>query len=87
MLKMNRNIQFLLIFALLLVGWQSLFAQGNTVYYMGTLPQAYYMNPATQPQCDVFIGIPAASQINARVTTGSLSAEDYYLVTPKGRSI
>jgi hypothetical protein len=80
-------IQLLIITACMFAANTIVKGQGNTVYYMGTLPQSYFMNPATQPQCDVYIGLPVASQINARVTTGSLSAGDFFFKDPLSDSV
>lgn len=33
-------------------------AQSNTMYYQPLIPQAYYLNPASQPQCNVFVELP-----------------------------
>ena len=34
------------------------YAQSNTMYYMTGQPQAYYLNPASQPYCAFFLNIP-----------------------------
>ena len=36
-------------------------AQTGTMMYSSGVPQSYYLNPATQPGCAIFIGIPIAS--------------------------
>jgi hypothetical protein len=84
---MKHYIKYLFIAVTTVFGIQQVTAQGNTIYYMGTLPQSYYMNPATQPQCDFYFGIPIASHVNARVTTGSLSATDFYWTDPNTDSL
>ena len=36
----------------------SICSQSNTMYYQPLIPQAYYLNPASQPRSNVFIGLP-----------------------------
>jgi hypothetical protein len=88
MKMMNKYIFLILVSILIFLGNVYVFSQGgNTLYYMGTVPQSYYLNPATQPQCNVFIGIPIASQINVRATTSGLSASDIFFKDPESDSI
>lgn len=61
--------------------------QTSTIYYMGTVPQSYYLNPATQPFCNVYVGVPVASQIHLRANTGNISASDFFLDDPASDSI
>lgn len=61
--------------------------QTNTIYYMGSVPQSYYLNPATQPSCNVFIGVPAVSQVYARGRTSGISITDYYTKDPESDSL
>ncbi len=62
------------------------FAQGNTAYYMGTLPQTYTLNPATQPKCDVFIGVPLLSNTNFRINFGNVAFSDLIMKDPNSDS-
>ena len=84
---MKRYFTFLLYTGLLFLGVGKLAGQANTAYYMGGVPQSYYLNPATQPQCDFYLGLPIASQVNFRVTTSGLSASDLYFKDPESDSV
>jgi hypothetical protein len=53
---MNFRILILPMVLLIPLSWIS--GQGNTMYYHPGIPQTYYLNPATQPRCNVFVGIP-----------------------------
>ena len=49
---------------LLLAGWAGLSAQfSNTYYYMYGVPQANQLNPAFQPNCNAYLGLPVLSPI------------------------
>lgn len=58
--------------------WENNLAQSNTIYYLSGAPQSYYLNPATQPECNVFIGIPIASSANMDVYNSKLSVVDVF---------
>ena len=51
------------------------------------VPQSYYLNPATQPKCNFYLGIPIASQVNTRITTSGLSAADLFYKDPESDSV
>ena len=55
-----KNIITLFLAALLSTG---LYAQSNTMYYQSGPPQAYWLNPATQPICNVFVGLPVVNNL------------------------
>ncbi len=63
------------------------FAQGNTAYYMGTVPQSYTLNPATQPQCDLFIGVPLLSHTSLRANLGNIELSDIIFKDPDNDSV
>jgi hypothetical protein len=54
---------------------------------MGNVPQSYYLNPATQPECNVFIGIPAISQTSILINSSNLSISDLFWLDPLTDSI
>lgn len=85
---MNKYIlSFALLFFVVLGFNSNVSGQTNTIYYMGSVPQSYYLNPATQPSCEIFIGIPVASQIGVKATTSGISAADYFLQDPYSDSV
>ena len=52
------------------------YAQSNTMYYQSGPPQAYWLNPATQPICNVFVGIPVLNNLYVETyNTGALIAD------------
>ena len=55
-------------------------AQPQTLYHMRNVPQGIQMNPAFQPACNVFVGIPGANSIyvNGGNTAFSLSDALHY---------
>ncbi|MBN1183316.1 MAG: hypothetical protein JXB49_13575 [Bacteroidales bacterium] len=50
--------------------------QSNTMYFMKGIPQAQMYNPAYQPKCNVFIGIPGVSNLGIDVANNSLNLND-----------
>jgi hypothetical protein len=50
--------------------------QSNVLYYMNGVPQSYLVNPATQPSCDVYVGIPVVSPVQVFVENSSFSISD-----------
>jgi hypothetical protein len=50
--------------------------QSNVLYYMNGVPQSYLVNPATQPSCDVYVGIPVISPVQVFVENSSFSISD-----------
>ena len=50
--------------------------QSNILYYMNGVPQSYLVNPATQPSCDVYVGIPVVSPVQVFVENSSFSVSD-----------
>jgi hypothetical protein len=58
--------------ALLAISYM-LCAQGNTMFYHPQVPQAYYLNPANQPNCNVFVALPLNYYIEKENTSLHLS--------------
>lgn len=50
--------------------------QSGTMYYIGTVPQSYYLNPATQPECSFYLGIPVASPLQFTYENSGFSPND-----------
>jgi hypothetical protein len=50
--------------------------QSNILYFMDGVPQSYLVNPANQPRCNLFIGIPAISPFQVYIGNSSLSVND-----------
>lgn len=64
-----------------LIAGTCLFGQySNVMYYMQSVPQAHFLNPARQPLCNFYFGIPAASSVF--VNYGNNSFDVYDLIFP-----
>jgi hypothetical protein len=63
---------------LLLIEGPELSGQVNTLYYMDGIPQSYFLNPATQPQCNIFIGVPVASSQYYNFYNSSIRLDDMF---------
>ena len=68
------------IYTVLLLGFTSLFATPNTMYFMEYLPYQQTMNPALQPRCTTFVELPAVSTVSAYANTGGISLNDLFYV-------
>lgn len=54
------------------------YGQSNTMYYMGTVPQSYYLNPATQPAYGFYIGLPGLSPLQTDIINSGFTISDLY---------
>ncbi len=64
-------------------GWGVLQSQDvNTWYFMKGIPQTYQINPAFQPDCNVFVGLPGISPLKASVSNSSLALGDVIQYDP-----
>lgn len=52
-------------------------AQSNTMYYLPGVPQSYTLNPATQPFCNLFIGMPVLNSIYLEVNNTGPGPTDF----------
>jgi len=66
------NLLILLLFSGILLNGQEL----TSLYFMRGVPQANRINPAYQPDCKVYLGMPALSPLRFDLTSGSLAYED-----------
>jgi len=48
--------------------------QDNTLFFMHSLPEANYLNPAVQIECGVFIGLPLVSSFHMNVANSGFTA-------------
>ena len=82
LIRKNRSMQFnikKIITATLLIGVTCIYnayGQSNTMYYIHGVPQSYQLNPATQPTCDFFLGVPGVSPLQIHVQNSALSIND-----------
>lgn len=57
-------------------GFQVLAQTQNSLYFMGGIPQSNRINPARQPECGFYIGIPFLSPVSTQFSSDPLSYED-----------
>ncbi len=59
--------------------WSQASAQfGNTYYHMFGVPQSNHLNPAFQPDCDGYFGLPVVSALRFEVESNGLSYGDIF---------
>jgi len=54
----------------------------QTLYYMNRIPQSTFMNPAMQPKCNFFLGLPAISSLQFGVGNNQLALTDVIMMHP-----
>jgi hypothetical protein len=59
--------------------------ESNLLYFMKGVPQSYQVNPATQPGCRTFLGLPLASPFQFSFENSAFSLED--IIFPMGDSL
>jgi hypothetical protein len=66
----------------------SLNAQDNqTLYYLNRVPQSTFMNPALQPSCNFFLGLPVVSSLQMGVGNNTYSLTDIVKKHPTNDSL
>jgi hypothetical protein len=61
-----------------------LFAQqSNSMYFMDRIPQSNQLNPATQPQCGFYFGLPGLSSLEFNVGNSAVSFSDILQKVPE----
>ncbi|MBU8892001.1 MAG: hypothetical protein KOO66_04435 [Bacteroidales bacterium] len=59
----------------------------QTLYYMNRVPQATMMNPAMQPACNFFLGLPVVSSLQLDVGNNRLALTDIIMKHPTQDSL
>jgi len=59
----------------------------NSLYFMRGVPQSIRINPARQPECTFYFGIPALSPLSSQVTSNSLAFDDVIYPHPTEDSL
>ena len=71
-------------FLTIIMGGGYLYSQDvNSMYFMKGVPQSYHVNPAYQPDCNTFIGLPGLSPLKLETSSSSLSLEDVIQYDPE----
>jgi len=89
-IMMTKNYLFKLLLGLtltILISKISLAQNSQTLYYMNRIPQATLMNPAIQPSCNFFLGLPAISSIQFGVGNNQLGLTDIIMQNPNNDSL
>jgi len=80
--------RLVLCLALILGAGMLLSAQpGNTLYFMKGVPQSNRINPARQPECGFYFGIPAISPLSLELSSSSLAYQDLIYPHPSEDSL
>ncbi len=59
----------------------------QTLYYMNRIPQSNQMNPAIQPKCNFFLGLPAVSSLQIGVGNNRYGLTDVIMKHPTNDSL
>jgi hypothetical protein len=59
----------------------------NSLYFMNGIPQTNRVNPARQPQCGFYIGIPILSPLSTQITSDPLVYDDVIYPHPSEDSL
>jgi hypothetical protein len=50
--------------------------QNNTLFFMHSLPEANYLNPAVQINCGIFVGLPVISSVHVNIANSGFKARE-----------
>jgi hypothetical protein len=64
-----------LFFTLLFITEIAFSQQNNTLFFMHSIPQANFLNPAVQQDCGVFIGLPVISSVHVNVANSGFTLD------------
>lgn len=79
-LRISRFTSLLLLAMVFLVHIEA--QQNNTMYFMDRIPQSNQLNPATQPKCGFYFGLPGLSSIEINGGNTAVGFNDVYLYKP-----
>lgn len=65
----------------------SLAQDSQTLYFMNRVPQSTFMNPAIQPKCNFFLGLPVVSSVQLGAGNNQLSLTDVIMKHPTNDSL
>ncbi|HYX06719.1 MAG TPA: DUF5723 family protein, partial [Bacteroidales bacterium] len=61
--------------------------QSNTSYFMFGVPQSNLLNPATQPGCNFYLGLPGAAPLRVNLENSAFGIEDVIFEDPMSDSL
>ncbi|MFC2096590.1 DUF5723 family protein [Bacteroidota bacterium] len=77
---------FTILSVILIAGYVSA-QDAQTLYYMNRIPQSTLMNPAMQPKCNFFLGLPVVSSLQMDAGNNRLSLTDVIMKHPTEDSL
>ncbi len=81
-----KKLFLIIISAVLFTGYLSA-QDAQTLYYMNRVPQSTFMNPAMQPKCNFFFGLPIVSSLQIDAGNNRLSLTDVIMKHPTEDSL
>jgi len=79
-----RNLSWL-IFSVIFAELQA--QQSNTLFFMHSLPESNFINPAVQNSCRLFIGVPVLSSIHMHASNSGFTANQLLNEEPGGYTL
>jgi hypothetical protein len=61
MISKKKTQKYFLSVSIMVLLVPAVFSQDNTLFYLQGAPQRYFINPASQPECNFFFGTPGLS--------------------------
>jgi len=77
----------IILIAGILFGGYAMAQDSQTLYYMNRVPQSTFMNPAMQPSCNFFLGLPVVSSIQFDAGNNRLALTDVIMQHPTNDSL
>jgi hypothetical protein len=70
--------RYLVILMLSIVSITGQAQQNNTLFFMHSLPEANYLNPAVQIDCGIFVGLPLISSFHMNIANSGFTAGNLF---------
>lgn len=83
--QLLKKITTLLLLVLALTGVTK--AQDMTAYNLGGVPQTYMLNPAFQPECNIYLGAPGLGHFNVNAFNSDIHLQDIFWADPETDSV
>lgn len=88
MMNIKRFKKFIIVSVLICLVIDFTYAQDSqTLYYLNSVPQSTFMNPAIQPKCNFFLGLPVVSSLQIGVGNNHLALTDVIMKHPTEDSL
>ncbi len=70
-----------LLSGLILMQFSALSQPSSVMYYMPNVPQSHQLNPATQPRCGFYLGLPGLSPFQVNVENSAFGLKDIFFMS------